>query len=42
MAAQERIVANVVVPLDYTYNYRVGSYLERRQDRDEGKGGLGG
>jgi len=29
MAAQERIVANVVVPLDYTYNYRVGPYLER-------------
>jgi len=29
MAAQERIVASVVVPFDYTYNYRVGPYLER-------------
>jgi uncharacterized OB-fold protein len=29
MAAQERVVVNAVVPLDYTYNYRVGPYLER-------------
>jgi uncharacterized OB-fold protein len=28
-AQQERIVANVVVPLDFTYNYRVGPYVER-------------
>lgn len=28
-AQQERIVANVVVPLDFTYNYRVGPYIER-------------
>lgn len=29
MSAQERIVANVQVPLDFTYNYRVGPYVER-------------
>ncbi len=30
MSAQtERIVANVVVPLDFEYNYRVGPYVER-------------
>jgi len=28
-AQQERIVANAVVPLDFTYNYRVGQYIER-------------
>ncbi|MHB8895732.1 MAG: Zn-ribbon domain-containing OB-fold protein [Candidatus Geothermincolia bacterium] len=28
-AQQERIVANVGVPLDFTYNYRVGPYIER-------------
>jgi len=28
-AQQERIVANAVVPLDFTYNYRVGQYVER-------------
>jgi uncharacterized protein len=28
-AQQERIVANVAVPLDFTYNYRVGPYIER-------------
>jgi len=28
-AQQERIVANVVVPLDFPYNYRVGPYIER-------------
>ena len=28
-AQQERIIANVVVPLDFTYNYRVGPYVER-------------
>ncbi|PKQ28349.1 MAG: hypothetical protein CVT63_03295 [Candidatus Anoxymicrobium japonicum] len=28
-AKQERIVANVVAPLDFTYNYRVGQYIER-------------
>ena len=29
MAAQERIVTTSVVPLDFTYNYRVGPYLEK-------------
>lgn len=29
MAGLERAVADLVVPLDYTYNYRVGQYLER-------------
>jgi hypothetical protein len=29
MAAQERIVVNAVVPLDFTYNYRVGPFMER-------------
>ncbi len=29
MAGPERAVADLVVPLDYTYNYRVGPYLER-------------
>jgi hypothetical protein len=28
-AQQERIVANVGVPLDFTYNYRVGPFIER-------------
>src|SRR5674476_537783 len=28
-AQQERIVATAVVPLDFTYNYRVGQYVER-------------
>ncbi len=28
-AKQEMVVANVVVPLDFTYNYRVGPYIER-------------
>jgi hypothetical protein len=28
MAEQERIVVNAAVPLDFTYNYRVGPYLE--------------
>jgi hypothetical protein len=37
MAAQKRIIANVVVPLDYTYNYRVGSYLERYIEELGGK-----
>lgn len=31
MAAQEEriVIANAVVPLDFTYNYRVGPYIER-------------
>jgi uncharacterized OB-fold protein len=29
MAGPERAVADLVVPLDYTYNYRVGPYLEK-------------
>lgn len=29
MKAGERIVAHAVVPLDFTYNYRVGQYIER-------------
>jgi uncharacterized OB-fold protein len=31
MAAQDEriVIANAVVPLDFTYNYRVGPYLER-------------
>ena len=28
-AKQERVVAHSVVPLDFTYNYRVGTYLEK-------------
>jgi uncharacterized OB-fold protein len=28
MAEQERIVVNAAAPLDFTYNYRVGPYLE--------------
>ena len=28
-AKQEMVVANVVVPLDFTYEYRVGPYIER-------------
>jgi uncharacterized OB-fold protein len=37
MEAKERIVVNAVVPLDYTYNYRVGPYLERHIQELGGK-----
>lgn len=26
---QERVIAQVMVPMDFTYNYRVGPYLEK-------------
>ena len=29
MAAQELVISTSVVPLDFTYNYRVGPYLEK-------------
>lgn len=38
MKAPEKVVVKPVVPLDYTYNYRVGQYLEKYiQGLGEGK-----